>query len=148
MIKKLKSMILRVSVAGLFVAPILSPAVVHAQGTSVAPNPQGAICGGSNEMVFGSGENAACDVATGGSQDTINTLIANIINIFSIIVGLVAVIMLIYGGFKYITSGGDSGNITAAKNTILYAIIGLVIVAVAQIIVKWVLNRATQATAT
>lgn len=147
MIKKLKSIFLKVSIAGVLVAPILSPVVTYAQ-TEVTPNPQGAFCGGSSTLQFGTAEGTDCDTATQGSQDTINTLIANIINIFSIIVGLVAVVMLIYGGFKYISSGGDSGNITAAKNTILYAIIGLVIVAMAQIIVKWVMNRATQASAT
>jgi hypothetical protein len=56
---------------------------------------------------------------------------------------VVAVIMIIVGGLKYITSGGDSGNITSAKNTILYAIVGLIVVALAQIIVRFVLERAT-----
>ncbi len=51
--------------------------------------------------------------------------------------------MIIVGGLKYITSGGDSGNITSAKNTILYAIVGLIVVALAQIIVRFVLQRAT-----
>ena len=60
---------------------------------------------------------------------------------FSAIVGIIAVVMIIVGGIKYITSGGDSGNVTAAKNTILYAVIGLVVVALAQIIVKFVLGR-------
>ena len=51
--------------------------------------------------------------------------------------------MIMVGGFKYITSGGDSGNITGAKNTILYAVVGLVVVALAQIIVRFVLARTT-----
>jgi hypothetical protein len=51
--------------------------------------------------------------------------------------------MIILGGFKYITSGGDTGNVTGAKNTILYAIVGLVIVALAQIIVRFVLDKTT-----
>jgi hypothetical protein len=51
--------------------------------------------------------------------------------------------MIIIGGLKYITSSGDSNNITSAKNTILYAIIGLVVVALAQFIVKFVLGKAT-----
>jgi hypothetical protein len=49
--------------------------------------------------------------------------------------------MIIVGGVKYITSQGESSNITAAKNTILYAVIGLVVVALAQIIVRFVLER-------
>jgi hypothetical protein len=54
--------------------------------------------------------------------------------------------MIIVGGLKYITSGGDSGNVSGAKNTILYAIVGLVVVALAQIIVRFVLTRVTTAT--
>ena len=75
------------------------------------------------------------------AEDAVDGLIVDVINIISIVVGVVAVIMIIIGGFKYITSGGDSGNVTGAKNTILYAVIGLVIVALAQIIVRFVLDR-------
>jgi hypothetical protein len=52
----------------------------------------------------------------------------------------VAVIMIIYGGFRYITSGGDSNRVGSAKNTLIYAIIGLIIVALAQLIVHFVLS--------
>lgn len=81
----------------------------------------------------------SCDVS--GAEGTVNDIIATVINIFSLIVGVVSVIMIIVGGLKYITSGGDSGNVSGAKNTILYAIVGLVIVALAQVIVKFVLNK-------
>jgi hypothetical protein len=57
------------------------------------------------------------------------------------VVGVVSVIMIIIGGFKYIISSGDSANVTSAKNTILYAIIGLVVVLLAQIIVRFVIAR-------
>lgn len=78
---------------------------------------------------------------TGSGTQKIQTIVTTIVNIFSVVVGIVAVIMIIWGGFKYITSGGDSGNITGAKNTIIYAIIGLVVVALAQFIVQFVLDR-------
>jgi TrbC/VIRB2 family. len=74
----------------------------------------------------------------------IQNIVKMVINIFSVIVGIVAVIMIIWGGFKYITSGGDSGNITSAKNTIIYAIIGLVIVALAQFFVQFVLDQVVE----
>jgi hypothetical protein len=76
---------------------------------------------------------------TGGAN--LNDIIASAINLFSVVVGIVAVIMIIVGGFKYITSGGDSGNITSAKNTIVYAVIGIIIVVLAQVIVKFVLHH-------
>ena len=94
---------------------------------------------------------AVCDgiEATGGScaadpaENSINDLIASIINIFSWIVGVVAVIFVIFGGFKYITSAGDSNKVSSAKSTIIYALVGLVIVALAQVIVVFVLNAST-----
>ncbi len=86
--------------------------------------------------------NGGCDPGdTSTGTQKIQDIVTLIVNIFSVIVGIVAVIMIIWGGFKYITSGGDSGNITSAKNTIIYAIIGLVIVALAQFLVQFVLDK-------
>lgn len=63
-----------------------------------------------------------------------------ITNVILLIVGIVSVIMLIYGGLRYILSGGDSKKVTDAKNTILYAIIGLIISLLAYAIVNFVLT--------
>ncbi len=83
-----------------------------------------------------------CNDDTGGAtEDKVANISADVVNIFSFVVGVVAVIMIIIGGFKYVVSSGDANNISSAKNTILYAIVGLVIVAFAQIIVRYVLNR-------
>lgn len=81
-----------------------------------------------------------CETNDSANED-ISGVIRTVINVFSAIVGSVSVIMIIVGGFRYITSNGDSNNVSAAKNTILYAIVGLVIVAFAQIIVQFVLER-------
>ena len=86
---------------------------------------------------------ANCD--TQDPEETVNSIITTVINIFSLLVGVVSVIMIIVGGFQYITSGGNSTKITTAKNTILFAIVGLVIVALAQVIVRFVLSRVTNA---
>lgn len=56
------------------------------------------------------------------------------------IVGIIAVIMLIIGGIKYVVSGGDAKKVTDAKNTVLYAIIGLVICFLAFAIVNFVIS--------
>lgn len=56
------------------------------------------------------------------------------------VIGAISVIMLIWGGLRYIISGGDSKKVTDAKNTILYAIIGLVFAVLAYAIVSFVLN--------
>ena len=56
------------------------------------------------------------------------------------IVGIIAVIMLIWGGLRYVLSGGDSKKVTDAKNTVLYAIIGLVISFLAFAIINFVID--------
>lgn len=76
------------------------------------------------------------------TEQQINTLIAAVVNLLSWIVGVVAVVMIIIGGIKYVTSAGDSNSTNSAKNTILFALIGLVVVAFAQVIVRFVLDRA------
>lgn len=63
-----------------------------------------------------------------------------ITNTILFIVGVIAVIMLIIGGIKYVISGGDSKKVTDAKNTVLYAIIGMVIAVFSYAIVTFVLS--------
>lgn len=58
-------------------------------------------------------------------------------------IGIVSVVMLIFGGFRYIISGGDAKKVTDAKNTILYAIIGLVIALLAYAIVNFIVYVVT-----
>ncbi|HET7672946.1 MAG TPA: pilin [Candidatus Saccharimonadales bacterium] len=108
------------------------------------PNIQASTCQGA-ELKFPTGQVSpdACAFTGNEPENKLNDLIATIVNLFSVVVGVVAVIMIIVGGFRYVTSGGDSGNVSSAKNTILYAIVGLVIVALAQFIVKFVLSKAT-----
>lgn len=72
---------------------------------------------------------------------SVNSLITTIVNIFSFVVGTTAVIMIIVGGFRYVTSGGDSGKLGSAKGTITYALVGIAIVALAQGMVRFVLKN-------
>lgn len=141
MIRKLKALITNLSVASLFLVPTLAPVAVHAQTAGEAVNPQAGVCEGAENLQLPAGDPAA-ECANEDVEGPVNNIIRTVINIFSVIVGVIAVIMIIYGGFKYITSGGDSGKISAAQQTIIYAIVGLIIVALAQIIVRFVLSRA------
>lgn len=70
----------------------------------------------------------------------VNNAATVIINVLSAVVGLVAVIMIILAGVRFTTSGGDASKVAGAKGALLYAIIGLVIVALAQLIVHVVIN--------
>ena len=66
-------------------------------------------------------------------------LIKKVVNLLLWAIGIVSVIMIIIGGFRYATSNGDSNQVSAAKNTIMYAVIGLVIAIFAYAIVNFVL---------
>ena len=81
---------------------------------------------------------------TADTQNTsVDTLIRNVINILLWAIGIVSVIMIIIGGIRYATSNGDSNQVTAAKNTIMYAVIGLVIAIFAYAIVNFVFVQIT-----
>lgn len=75
-----------------------------------------------------------------GSTD-LSERINKVVDVVSVLVGIIAVIMIIIAGLRYVTSNGDSGSVGSAKNTLLYAVVGLIVVAFAQTIVKFVLNR-------
>ncbi len=128
-----KTMLAIVATLAVVVAPVVTPMAVYAEQANITDN----LKAGSN--LDPTGNNT--DISSGSSG--ITNLITSVVNIFSLIVGMVSVIMIIYGGFRYITSGGDSGKVSGAKNTIIYAVIGLVIVVLAQVIVKFILDKAT-----
>lgn len=78
---------------------------------------------------------------------TLQSVITNILYSVILVLGIVAVIFIIKGGIDYITSAGDATKLQKAKNTIVYAVIGLVVSVLAFAIVNFtigVLNRSTQ----
>ena len=75
-----------------------------------------------------------------GAETDLNGLIATIINLVFGSIGIIAVIMIIIGGINYATSQGDTNKVQKAKNTILYGVIGLVVVLLSFAIVTFVLN--------
>lgn len=82
---------------------------------------------------------------TGAESDLFGPdgIFRTITNILIFLIGAVSVIMLIIGGFRYVLSGGDSGNVESAKNTILYAIIGIIVAFLAYAAVTFVINSLT-----
>ena len=134
MIQKLKGVILTLASLSLVALPVLALAP-----SAAAVDINGSLCQGTNLDISANGDQSCGD---GANRDQLQSLLSTVINIFSIVVGVIAVVMIIVGGLRYITSGGDSGKVTAAKTTIIYALIGLVIVALAQLIVHYVLSQA------
>jgi hypothetical protein len=142
MIKKIKNSLLVLMITLATLVPAAVPAsVVLAAPCSNIGNQLGS--GASGAANNGTQDSGFCNSTTGTSNNDISSIASKVVNIFSIIVGAVSVIMIIFGGFRYITSGGDSGRVGNAKNTLIYAIVGLVIVALAQLIVHFVLNFAS-----
>lgn len=85
---------------------------------------------------------AACQGVEGcGNGSAVSNAIKNIINLLSAIIGVVAVIIIIFNGFRFITSGGDSNAISSARRGIIFAIVGLIVVVLAQVIVRFVIGK-------
>jgi hypothetical protein len=88
----------------------------------------------------------ACDanntspVCADADSTKVNSLIQTIINTLLFVLGAIAIIMIVIGGIRYTTSNGDSSSIKGAKDTILYAVVGLVVAILAYAIVNFVLS--------
>lgn len=84
--------------------------------------------------------NAVNAITPGDTNTDLSLLVQNIINILLAVIGVVAVIMLIVGGFRYVFSQGNEKAVQGAKDTILYAIIGLVVAILSIAIVNFVIS--------
>lgn len=86
--------------------------------------------------------NKGVEAAGGGSTsaDDLPNLIQNIVNVLLFIAGAIAVVMIILGGIRYVTSNGDQAQVKAAKDTILYSVIGLIVALLAYAIVGFVVG--------
>lgn len=70
-----------------------------------------------------------------------NGILTRIVTLLSFIAGVAAVIMIIYAGFRYVTSNGDTNTTATAQKAIIYGVVGLVVVAMSQILVIFVLSK-------
>lgn len=125
---------IKVALRGLLIVPALAFAF-SAASTAVVPA----------DVFAGSPLSEGAQRAQG--QGTANNIDGNagifrtITNILLFLIGAVAVIMLVIGGFRYVISGGDQSQVTSAKNTILYAIIGIIVAFLSYAAVNFVLTR-------
>jgi hypothetical protein len=78
-----------------------------------------------------------CDAA---NKDTATSMIKTVINTMLFILGIIAIIMIVVGGIRYTTSTGDASRVKAAKDTIMYAVVGLVVALLAFTIVNYVIT--------
>lgn len=125
MIKKIIKSILAVSLVLMAVMPVNVLAAETSTNIFSAPcrdNPNQPIC-------------------TQTNQSTLPQLIKRIVDIMLFLIGAISVLMVIIGGIRYVTSGGDPQQVKAAKDTVLYAVIGIVIAILAYAIVNFVVNQ-------
>ena len=128
--KKLQSTILTIAALVGLATPVLVPVTVAAQD---AADPAKNISEGVKKI--GGGD---------ANEDQLTDGITNVVNVLLFILGAIAVIMIIIGGIRYTTSNGDSGNTKAAKDTILYAVVGLIVAILAYAIVNFVIGAFTK----
>ena len=124
--KKIKLIIVALAVSLGISGAILAPTATYAACTSAADCVQD-----------------GADKAGGKSSNTADPkeIIQTIVRILLFLIGAISVIMIIIGGFRYVISQGDSGAVTSAKNTILYAVIGLIVAIFAWAIVDFVIDN-------
>jgi hypothetical protein len=123
------SLYIKLSIVTIMSIMVLSPAMVGASNKD-------AVCQGAG-IVTGSA--TGCESPEGTTS--VKDIVAKGLNLFSAVIGVVAIVMIMIGGIKYTTSQGDSSQVNNAKNTILYAAIGLTIAALAQVFVQFVLKK-------
>jgi len=108
-----------------------------AQVTYFASSSKADACDGLSQL--NGGTNADCsnlDAQGNGLKNVIKV----VVEILSYVVGIVAIIMILVGGLKFITSGGDAQKAASAKTTLSYALVGLAVAALAQVLVRLVLS--------
>ncbi len=115
---------------------IIAVAVILAGVTAIVAAPQPAFACTGKECITDGAENVDT-----GSTKTVPSAIKTVTQVLLFLVGAVSVIMLVIGGFKYVVSNGNAEQIKSAKNTIMYAIIGLVVAIVAYAVVDWVVKQ-------
>lgn len=132
----------RLRLASLIITGIISLFGISlaAAQPALAQNPhEKSICEGSGGEWDPGANGGTC--RTPGSVRTVPNTIRRVVTILIFIVGAVSILMIVVGGLRYVLSGGDEKAVAAAKNTIIFAIVGVVIAVAAYAIVNFVLTN-------
>lgn len=116
---------------------------VAAQATTSFNGPLTTVADSNDEACQGLGQlgGTRCQSQGGNPEGKIDNLASKIVKLISYIAGIIAIIMVIIAGVRYTTSGGDSAKVGAAKSALIYALIGVAILALAQFLVHFVLTN-------
>lgn len=132
--------VIKKSLEALLIVPALALGVTAATSVITAPVANAADC--TDDASGGLSGGAGCAQGKDQQADLFgsNGVFKTITNVLLFIIGAVSVIMLIIGGIRYVVSGGDSSAVTGAKNTILYAVVGIVVAILAYALVNFVIT--------
>ena len=108
-------------------------------GTSVLST--ASLSGSASAQVSKGIDTATTSEMKGKSIDGDNGLIKTVVNVLLWAVGILSVIMIIFSGFRYITSAGDASKTKSAQSTLTYSVVGLIVAIMAYAIVNMVINR-------
>ena len=133
---------IKVMLAGLLCVPMLALAVSAAapMTASAAPDTTDVPCS-TSDLNASTGADCAKGKNTPNSLFGTDSVFGTITDVALYVIGAVSVLMLIYGGLRYTISGGDTKNVTDAKNTILYAVVGIIVSIMAYAIVHFVIGK-------
>lgn len=122
-----------------YISKIVTALLTIGLGIALVATPVSALGEGGASAGIGAarGDNTPSNLVNGDSS-----IIKRAINIMLFAVGVLSVVMLIFGGFRYVISGGKKESVTNAKNTILYAIVGLLVAVFAYAIINFILGAA------
>ena len=99
------------------------------------------LSGGASAQVSEGINTATTSEMKGKSIDGKDGLIKTVVNVLLWAVGILSVIMIIFSGFRYITSAGDASKTKSAQSTLIYSVVGLIVAIMAYAIVNMVINR-------
>ena len=106
-----------------------TPALVSAY------DPLAEACKGVNKS-----ESTAC-AGQGTTEDPVSNTVKRVTNIVAVIAGIIAVIMIIYYGFQFVTSGGDPQKAKGARSGIIYSAVGLIVIALATPLIHFIISN-------
>ena len=133
LIRKIGIAVMLVPIMALGVG-LVTPATTHAAECGTSTGLNGAI-GGDDSCT---GKAAKSSGQQTGSLFGEGSIVTNVINIMLFIVGILCVVMIIFSGIRYVISNGKSDQVKSAKDTLMYAIVGLIIAIIAYALVNWV----------
>lgn len=141
-LKKIGQVIMLTPAVALLLS-LAAPVATFAADTTVTCNANNA-----QDIAKGPSAGAACAKPATGATNLFGQggIFVTLTNILLFVIGAIAVVMLIIGGVRYVVSNGDQNAVTGAKNTILYAIIGIIIAFLAYAAVNFITGQLTPTT--